>query len=140
MHPSPPTALGRAGYPGHAPRRPPVRDRPSSAGSTSWSPSTAATSRRCAASGADPDRLVLLRPFDPAAGAAADVPDPYYGDDGVFDDCRDMIAAACAGLVTSLAATLGLRSGPPEPPRAPASRRERLVRRLTSARTCGEVV
>ena len=54
--------------------------------------------------GADPDRLVLLRAFDPAAGAAADVPDPYYGDDAVFDDCRDMIAAGCTGLVASLAA------------------------------------
>jgi protein-tyrosine phosphatase len=54
--------------------------------------------------GADADRLVLLRSFDPAAGAAADVPDPYYGDQSVFDDCRDMIAAACTGLVASLAA------------------------------------
>lgn len=54
--------------------------------------------------GADPDRLVLLRSFDPAAGAAADVPDPYYGDQTVFDDCRDMIAGACTGLVASLAA------------------------------------
>jgi protein-tyrosine phosphatase len=53
--------------------------------------------------GADPERLVLLRTFDPAAGAAADVPDPYYGDDIAFDDCRDMIAAACNGLVLSLA-------------------------------------
>ena len=60
--------------------------------------------------GADPDRLVLLRSFDKAAGAAADVPDPYYGDQAVFDECRDMIAAACRGLVASLAAnwdTLG---------------------------------
>ena len=54
--------------------------------------------------GADPDRLVLLRSFDKAAGAAADVPDPYYGDQAVFDECRDMIAAACSGLVASLAA------------------------------------
>ena len=53
--------------------------------------------------GADPDRLALLRSFDPAAGAAADVPDPYYGDDEVFDECRDMIAAGCAGLIASLA-------------------------------------
>jgi len=53
--------------------------------------------------GADPARLALLRAFDPAAGAAADVPDPYYGDDAVFDDCRDMIAAGCAGLVAALA-------------------------------------
>ena len=53
--------------------------------------------------GADPGRLTLLRAFDPAAAAAADVPDPYYGDDAVFDDCRDMIAAGCTGLVSSLA-------------------------------------
>ena len=54
--------------------------------------------------GADPDRLALLRAFDPTSGAAADVPDPYYGDDAVFDECRDMIAAGCAGLVASLTA------------------------------------
>ena len=54
--------------------------------------------------GADPSRLALLRAFDPSAGAAADVPDPYYGDDAVFDECRDMIAAGCAGIVASLAA------------------------------------
>jgi protein-tyrosine phosphatase len=52
--------------------------------------------------GADPERLALLRSFDTAAGAAADVPDPYYGDQVVFDECRDMIAAACGGLVASL--------------------------------------
>jgi protein-tyrosine phosphatase len=54
--------------------------------------------------GADPERLVLLRSFDPSAGAAADVPDPYYGDQVVFDECRDMIAAGCTGLVALLAA------------------------------------
>jgi low molecular weight protein-tyrosine phosphatase len=52
--------------------------------------------------GADAGRTVLLRSFDAASGAAADVPDPYYGDDAVFDECRDMIAAACGGLVASL--------------------------------------
>ena len=52
--------------------------------------------------GADPSRLALLRSFDPASGAAADVPDPYYGDDAVFDDCLAMIAAACTGLVSEL--------------------------------------
>jgi protein-tyrosine phosphatase len=54
--------------------------------------------------GADPARLALLRSFDATSGAAADVPDPYYGDDAVFDQCRDLIAAGCAGLVDSLAA------------------------------------
>jgi protein-tyrosine phosphatase len=53
--------------------------------------------------GADPSRLVLLRAFDPSAGAAADVPDPYYGDEAGFDDCLAMIARGCQGLVTSLA-------------------------------------
>ncbi|HEY1828843.1 MAG TPA: low molecular weight protein-tyrosine-phosphatase [Acidimicrobiales bacterium] len=54
--------------------------------------------------GADPDRLVLLRAFDEATGAAVDVPDPYYGDAAVFDECRDQITAACHGLVSALAA------------------------------------
>ena len=54
--------------------------------------------------GASPERLHLLRTFDGSSGAAADVPDPYYGDDAVFDECREMITAACAGLVASLAA------------------------------------
>lgn len=54
--------------------------------------------------GADPSRLTLLRRFDPVAGAAADVPDPYYGDGLAFDDCLAMISAACSGLVASLAA------------------------------------
>jgi protein-tyrosine phosphatase len=54
--------------------------------------------------GADPERLVLLRAFDAASGVPADVPDPYYLDDASFDDCRDMIAAGCTGLVASLAA------------------------------------
>jgi protein-tyrosine phosphatase len=53
--------------------------------------------------GADPARLVLLRSFDPSAGAATDVPDPYYGDDAGFDDCLAMIARACRGLVSALA-------------------------------------
>jgi protein-tyrosine phosphatase len=53
--------------------------------------------------GADPSRLVLLRSFDPSAGAASDVPDPYYGDDAGFDDCLTMIARGCRGLVATLA-------------------------------------
>ena len=52
--------------------------------------------------GADPHRLFLLHAFDPAAGAAADVPDPYYGDDAAFDDYLAMITAACTGLVSEL--------------------------------------
>jgi protein-tyrosine phosphatase len=57
--------------------------------------------------GTEPDRLFLLRHFDPASGAAADVPDPYYGDDDEFDACLEMIAAACEGVVSVLGALLG---------------------------------
>jgi protein-tyrosine phosphatase len=53
--------------------------------------------------GTDPAHLFLLRAFDPSAGAASDVPDPYYGDDAEFDDCLQMIANGCRGLVTALA-------------------------------------
>jgi protein-tyrosine phosphatase len=53
--------------------------------------------------GGEPSRLVLLRSFDPTAAAAADVPDPYYGDAAGFDDCLHMIALGCQGLVSGLA-------------------------------------
>jgi protein-tyrosine phosphatase len=53
--------------------------------------------------GTDPSRLFLLRSFDPSAGAPADVPDPYYGDDDEFDVCVEMIAEGCRGLVSALA-------------------------------------
>jgi protein-tyrosine phosphatase len=52
--------------------------------------------------GADRERIFLLRAFDPAAGAAADVPDPYYGDEPEFDACLAMIADGCRGLVAAL--------------------------------------
>ncbi len=52
------------------------------------------------------ERVALLRAFDPAAGGAVDVPDPYY-DDRLFDTCLDMIEAGCAGLADALAHELG---------------------------------
>jgi protein-tyrosine phosphatase len=48
------------------------------------------------------ERLVLLRRFDPRAGGASDVPDPYYGDDADFESCLDLVEAGCRGLVPSL--------------------------------------
>jgi protein-tyrosine phosphatase len=48
------------------------------------------------------DRLVLLRPFDPRAGGAVDVPDPYYGDDDDFESCLDLVESGCRGLVAHL--------------------------------------
>jgi protein-tyrosine phosphatase len=102
MHPLAQTALERAGYPDHRH----VAHQVASAELGSIDLLVALDRRHqqtLRSLGAHPDRLALLRAFDPAAGAAADVPDPYYGDDAVFDDCRDMIAAGCHGLITALA-------------------------------------
>lgn len=52
-------------------------------------------------------RLVLLRSFDPTAGGAVDVPDPYYGDEGEFSRCLDQIEPACRGLAGALTGILG---------------------------------
>ncbi len=47
-------------------------------------------------------RLVMLRQFDPRAGGAVDVPDPYYGDQREFDACLDLVESGCRGLVADL--------------------------------------
>jgi protein-tyrosine phosphatase len=44
-------------------------------------------------------RVRLLRSFDPAAEADAEVPDPYYGGDSGFDDVLTMIEACMPGLL-----------------------------------------
>jgi protein-tyrosine phosphatase len=62
--------------------------------------------------GVDPSRLVLLRSFDVSAGAASDVPDPYYGDDDGFDDCLAIITRSCRGLVAALAQQWGTAPSP----------------------------
>jgi protein-tyrosine phosphatase len=49
------------------------------------------------------DRLVMLRSFDPRAGGAVDVPDPYYGGDAEFESCLDLVEAGCRGLASHLA-------------------------------------
>ena len=48
----------------------------------------------------DPDRVQLLRSFDPDAGEDLDVPDPYYGEPAGFDEVLAMIEAASPGLLT----------------------------------------
>ena len=55
------------------------------------------------------DRLVLLRSFDPRAGGAVDVPDPYYGDDDDFESCLALVESGCRGLVAHLEATVADR-------------------------------
>ncbi len=47
----------------------------------------------------EPDRVLLLRSFDPDAEEGADVPDPYYGGPDGFTEVMDMIQAAMPGLV-----------------------------------------
>jgi protein-tyrosine phosphatase len=47
----------------------------------------------------DPDRVRLLRSFDPEAGDDLDVPDPYYGDPAGFEEVLAMIEAASPGLL-----------------------------------------
>ena len=49
---------------------------------------------------AEPERVVLLRSFDRAAGQALDVPDPYYGGKHGFDEVLSMVRAAMPGLLT----------------------------------------
>ena len=51
--------------------------------------------------GVDPGRLRLFRSFDPDAPADADVPDPYYDDDG-FADVLDIVGRTSARLVDLL--------------------------------------
>ena len=47
----------------------------------------------------EPDRVRLLRSFDPDAADGAEVPDPYYGGPDGFTEVLDMIRAAMPGLV-----------------------------------------
>lgn len=53
------------------------------------------------AAGADPDRVRLLRGFDPDADAP-DVADPYYGERADFSRTRLDIAGALPGLIAEL--------------------------------------
>jgi protein-tyrosine phosphatase len=51
-------------------------------------------------------RVRLLREFDPQAVAAGelDVPDPYYGSTGRFDEVFEMVRVACEGLLAEIRA------------------------------------
>nr|WP_245980135.1 low molecular weight protein-tyrosine-phosphatase [Gryllotalpicola protaetiae] len=46
-------------------------------------------------------KVALLMDFAPHGGPA-DVPDPYYSDDAMFDTVLDLVERACAGLVRQL--------------------------------------
>jgi protein-tyrosine phosphatase len=52
------------------------------------------------------EKVRLLREFDRAAAVAEDldVPDPYYGAAGGFDDVFELVRAACEGLLEEIRA------------------------------------
>jgi protein-tyrosine phosphatase len=51
-------------------------------------------------------RIRLLREFDPDAAGSGDldVPDPYYGAAGGFEEVLDLVQAACEGLLAQIQA------------------------------------
>ena len=55
------------------------------------------------------ERIRLLRSFDPASPAGAEVPDPYLGDDGAFAHVLVLIEAAAKELAARLAEMLAPR-------------------------------
>jgi protein-tyrosine phosphatase len=57
---------------------------------------------RMAPGPAERDKVRLLRSFDASAPPDADVPDPYYGGPGGFDEVFDICERACRGLLDHL--------------------------------------
>ena len=49
----------------------------------------------------DPDKVMLMRSFDPGADDQ-EVPDPYYGPDSGFDEVLAMTVAAAPGVVREI--------------------------------------
>lgn len=54
--------------------------------------------------GADPNKVRLMRSFDPNADGD-EVPDPYYGGPDGFEAVANMLEAACDGLLDDLLGT-----------------------------------
>jgi len=54
--------------------------------------------------GGAPADVRLLREFDPASADAVDleVPDPYFGSSGGFEEVLDLVDAACRGLLARI--------------------------------------
>ncbi|MFL6145302.1 MAG: low molecular weight protein-tyrosine-phosphatase [Labedaea sp.] len=57
--------------------------------------------------GQAPERVRLLRSFDPAAAGDLDVPDPYYGGRHGFTEVLTMIESAVPGLLDWVCERLG---------------------------------
>ena len=47
-------------------------------------------------------KVRLLREFDPESHGDLDVPDPYYGGPGGFEEVLDLVEAACRGLLAEV--------------------------------------
>jgi protein-tyrosine phosphatase len=62
--------------------------------------------RRLAGSDEQRARVGLLREFGPASAddGDLDVPDPYYGSPGGFEEVLDLVQAACEGLLAEIVA------------------------------------
>ena len=62
--------------------------------------------RRLARGEQERAKVRLLREFDPASAGDEDleVPDPYYGAPGGFEEVLDLVQAACAGLLAQIRA------------------------------------
>jgi protein-tyrosine phosphatase len=57
-------------------------------------------------------RIALMRSFDPAAAAGAEVPDPYHGGPADYEETFELVHAAARGLTGQLAALLTGGTGP----------------------------
>ena len=57
---------------------------------------------RMAPGPAEKAKVRLLRSFDASAPPDADVPDPYYGGPGGFDEVFEICERACRGLLSHL--------------------------------------
>ncbi len=53
-------------------------------------------------------KIRLLRSFDSTAEPGAEVPDPYYGGPGGFDEVIDICERACRGLLEHISSERGL--------------------------------
>lgn len=53
-------------------------------------------------------QIALLRAFEPDSPPGAEVPDPYYDEDGGFEEVHEMIERACRGLLAHICAERAL--------------------------------
>ncbi|MGH2863793.1 MAG: low molecular weight protein-tyrosine-phosphatase [Solirubrobacteraceae bacterium] len=60
--------------------------------------------RRMAGSERERAKVRLLREFDPHSTAELDVPDPYFGGAGGFEEVLGLVQAACEGLLAEIQA------------------------------------